>query len=751
MRRMFLSVCLASLAVSTAYAVEQWQPVGLGGMGGMFSMAVSPLNAKLMIVNCDMSAAYLTRDGGHNWQMIHLQMLHGNTKCSPVFHPTIADRVYAANGGNSELRRSDDAGVTWRPLLNGKPDWHDVVTFLYVAREYADSLLVCAGDDTYVTLDGGATWRACQGVSGKVVGAMTKHPGDASEASKYNFIATEQGIFRSGDLQKGYTPCKTGLPQGTITGFSGGSNGGNIRLYATVECSLVQDKLAGGVFVSEDAGNTWQSCMQGGLNVQTQRNDKFAKGDLPQYKFILTTDKDPQRVYVYCAGTSFWPPNHSTVYRSDDGGKTWRETLFLDPRFAQKKLYNVADDYTSQRWGQREQGPPRSMVIGGGDPDVLAMCTSAWCLRTDDGGRSWWPCHTGPSVKGDGDRPAWLCNGLVVTTTWNYYIDPHQSNRHYICYTDIGFARSIDSGKSWIWEAQSLPWHNTTYALAFDPDVPGRIWAAGANSHDIPNNNPISGHHRIHMDGGVAVSDDFGASWKKLDLPDAPGLSVVVDPTSPKEARVLYASLFEKGVYKSTDGGKTWAKASQGLGSPKNMRCCKCDRDADGNLFVLITGKKGDGGYTLDGVGLYRSTDGAASWSKISSPLKLHWFKDFTVKPGDPKTILLSAANIHGKTDEAGLYRTTDGGQTWKKLVQKGPEHFGAFYHPQHPGWIYITLTEGAKEAGLYLSKDDGATWQPFSTLPFRNIQRIVFDPAHPKEMILTTFGSAIIRGPDEP
>jgi hypothetical protein len=210
--------------------------------------------------------------------------------------------------------------------------------------------------------------------------------------------------------------------------------------------------------------------------------------------------------------------------------------------------------------------------------------------------------------------------------------------------------------------------------------------------------------------------------------------------------------LFEKGVYKSTDGGATWACASDGLGHPRNLRCCKLHRSANGTLFVLITAKKVDGGeLTLDGVGLYRSTDAAVMWSKVTGPLQLHWPKDFTVKPGDSQTVLLSAAGFRGHGEEGGLYRTTDGGLTWKKLVQKEREHFGAFYHPDHPTWIYMTCTEGAQEAGLYLSRDDGATWEPFTTLPFRNIQRVAFDPARPDEIILTTFGSSVLRGPAEP
>jgi hypothetical protein len=75
-----------------------------------------------------------------------------------------------------------------------------------------------------------------------------------------------------------------------------------------------------------------------------------------------------------------------------------------------------------------------------------------------------------------------------VTTTWHHYVDPFEPSRHYIAYTDIGFARSLDGGKTWIWweDSKAAPWRNTCYELAFDPDIPGKIWGAFSNVHDIP-------------------------------------------------------------------------------------------------------------------------------------------------------------------------------------------------------------------------------------------------------------------------
>ncbi|HUU11826.1 MAG TPA: hypothetical protein VM431_14975 [Phycisphaerae bacterium] len=733
-------------AEPAAAAAEPWQTVGLCAGGAMFSLAVSPHDANLATISCDMSGAYMTRDGGRTWRMFNHADLQGNTTCAAVFHPAARGKIIAPRGWSGDLCVSLDDGRTWKPY-GGKRAWQERPTVLYADAAVPQRLLVGTTAGLFATDDDGATWRRCEGVAGKVLGLATDRSSPV-EARVY-LVGTGEGVFRSEDGAKTFAPWGEGLPEKNLLAFAGGSDGKVVRLYATIPCKVVDGNLAGGVYVSGDGGRSWQRAMKADLNVQTKRSSEWAHGDVPRYVHALTTDSRPDTAYVYDAGTSYFPPNHSTVYRTDDGGRTWRAILFSDPRF---KEYNVEDDWVTKGIGQRWQEVPYAMATSEADPGVVMLCSSAFVLRTDDGGKSWRVCHgrfaPGEHPKGEA---AWLNNGLVVTSTWNYTIDPHEKRRHYICYTDIGFARSLDGGTSWIWQGPTVPWRNTMYALAFDPDVPGRLWGAFSDTHDIPNSNVISGRHRVIMQGGVGRSDDFGKTWTKSGLPEAPCLSVVVDPTSPRDARRLYASLFEKGVYRSDDGGKTWTPKSRGLGHPANMRCCKMARQADGTLLCLVTAKRmSDGTFTHDGVGLYRSADQGENWTKITESLPLYWPKDFAVHPKDPKTILLTAANVRGQ-EESGLYRTTDGGATWAKVVTKGPEHFSAAYHPARPGWIYTTLTEGARESGLYLSKDDGATWQPFLALPFANIQRVHFDPDAPDQVILTTFGGSVFRGPAEP
>jgi hypothetical protein len=273
--------------------------------------------------------------------------------------------------------------------------------------------------------------------------------------------------------------------------------------------------------------------------------------------------------------------------------------------------------------------------------------------------------------------------------------------------------------------------------------------------HDIPNDNIISERHGHNGPGGVCVSTDFGATWQAQaqGLPPRPVTSIVLDPRSQAGQRTLYAGLFMAGVFKSTDDGVTWQSVSQGLGDPQNMRVYRVILHEDGTLFANICALRKAPRQPLQpaGVGLYRSRDGGASWEKIHRDPPFLYPKDFSVHSTDSNDILLGACDTAGQDNAGGLYRTRDGGKNWQRIGRAGPQTFGGYFHPKHPGWIYMTLTEGAPDAGLWLSRDDGRTWEPFADLPFSNIQRVEFDPADPERIYVTTFGGSIWVGPSQP
>jgi hypothetical protein len=717
----------------------------------MFSPAISPAAPNLMMLNCDMGAAYFSEDGGHNWRMINHAQLRSDTHCRPAFHPTNAEVVYASSGGG--LRISRDRGRTFAPWGNLKDGLQGEI-----AINPLDPNVLLAGTRggrCWVSHDGGATFAVCPGPQGRVLGFHFAN----ADRRQAMFAATERGIWRSDDRGRSWSDKTAGLPWKEIQGFAGGASAGKSggMLYCTVKSKLEDGTFKGGIFRSRDGGESWESCMGRGLNTETRKADQWAHGPISQYEQVLTTDAKPLTVYVMNTSTGFHPPHSDTVYRSDDGGDTWRATYFLDPRFEQ---YNVAPDYVTASTGQSFKGgeAPFGAAICNSDPERLILVRNE-CHITHNGGQNWFCGSTYPAP---GEKPgpgsAWTCNGLVVTTTWHYYIDPAEPNRHYICYTDMGWARSLDAGSSWIWWNQNswAPWRNTCYEVAFDPSVPGKMWGAFSDVHDIPNDNIISERHGHNRPGGVCLSPDFGVNWKPIEgsgLPLKPVTSVVLDPQSPKGERTLYAGVFDVGVFKSVNDGRAWTACTNGLGSLVNMRVSKVVLHTDGTLFAMICAKRAGPGkpFLREGVGLYRSRNGAQSWEKVNASQDFMYPKDFSVHPKDSRRLLVGTCDTSNEDKRGGLYSTKDGGQTWERIGREGPQTFGGYFHPQHDGWIYMTLTEAAPGAGLWLSQDEGRTWRGFDELPFANVQRVEFDPADGRRIYATTFGGSVWRGPAVP
>src|SRR5262249_3589292 len=186
----------------------------------------------------------------------------------------------------------------------------------------------------------------------------------------------------------------------------------------------------------------------------TQVDGEGGQGKRPaQYEFVLATDVEPPR-----GQSARGADGH--VFLSDDRGATWREVLFQSPR---SPRYNIGPNYRLDEaggWSETISGFGVNPV----DPDLVIATTWMDCFITRDGGKTWEAAHTRsaeePGRRGKGMR--WAHTGLVVTTVWNYYLDPFQPDRHYIAYTDIGYARSTDAGRTWYWH-KGKPLRNTTY------------------------------------------------------------------------------------------------------------------------------------------------------------------------------------------------------------------------------------------------------------------------------------------------
>lgn len=743
--------------MTTLPVTTNWTALGLSGGGGTETPAISPHDPDLILINCDMSGAYRSVNGGRNWEMLHWRQLTGCPFCAPAFHPTDPDVVFAAFSYNATLRISRDRGQHWEPFGQGLPG---DLRFISINPDEPSHMLVSTTAAMFRSHDGGQHWQPCAGFRGQ---ALNIHFDRTAHGSKQQhlFAATSSHVFQSTDAGQTWRTVTAPLPVKPIAAFAAGSNAAlNLCvLYLWLDAPSPAGSAAsvGELFRSLDRGRSWEKI--GDMPVR------------PGYESVLhtllTTDINPRIVYAikpcYTA--------NDTVYRSDDAGDHWRPIAFADKTDAR---FNLPSNYVTtyflpkSLWGWTTCGATINPV----DPEHILFNHYCSIFITRDGGQSWFSGETRPHP--DNPPPTeplrkhrWLNNGLTNTTTWHYYFDPHDLRRHYIAYTDLGMAISTDEGDTWTWARDTGA---NTYELAFDPDVPGRIWAAFSSVHDIPNNNIVISDHTSKGPGCVGYSDDFGQTWRGLykGLPggneaslydwfipgatDAPVTSIILDPRSPRDRRTLFATLWERGVYRSDDSGQTWRSVTHNLGSPINQRVCRIQLHPDGTLFCLVTGLMIDGKLTHEGVGLYRSTDNALSWEKITASIGLRWPTDFELDPRDSRVVYLGACDPPDAPGEGGLFRTTDGGQSWSCIKREGSRHFGATLHPDNPDWIYLTLNynEGSRSP-LWLSKDAGQSWTPFNEYPFCSAHRVHFNPREPHVIYVSGYGGGAWKGPVEP
>ncbi|MEH3101168.1 WD40/YVTN/BNR-like repeat-containing protein [Sphingomonas adhaesiva] len=230
--------------------------------------------------------------------------------------------------------------------------------------------------------------------------------------------------------------------------------------------------------------------------------------------------------------------------------------------------------------------------------------------------------------------------------------------------------------------------------------------------------------------GGVWRTDDGGNSWKPLwdKLPEAsPSIgAMAVAPSDPKtiyvgtgEANIRGNVITGNGVYKSTDEGKTWTFA--GLRDTMAIgRMVVHPTDPD-TVFVAALGHPfGDNAER----GVFRTRDGGKTWQRVLFVDDRTGAIDVQMEPGNPNVLWAGMWQAHRKPwimesggPGSGLYRSTDGGETWQKQTGRGlPEgllgRIGVAPTPD-PKRVYALIE--AKEGGLFRTDDGGASWQRIS------------------------------------
>jgi photosystem II stability/assembly factor-like uncharacterized protein len=319
-----------------------------------------------------------------------------------------------------------------------------------------------------------------------------------------------------------------------------------------------------------------------------------------------------------------------------------------------------------------------------------------------------------------------------------------------ISYTDIGQYRSEDGGKTWLLSTQGIPrdWRNTTYWVAYDPAVKGRIWGVMSYVHDLPRPKMWRGRSTDTYRGGVCRSDDGAQSWNCLPdaIPPTAPTHIVLDEKSPVEARVLYVAAYGKGVYKSVDGGAHWTAKNTGIEGDRPM-AWRFARGGDGALYLVVARRSDDGSHgTADDGALYRSTDGAEHWTRMALPKGVNGPNGLLVDAQDPKRLYLAVwgrRTNEGAVD-GGIYFSNDGGATWRNVLAKDQHVYDVTADPRNPKTLYAA----GFESSAWRSTDRGETWRRIRGYNFKWGHRVIPDPADASKIYITTFGGSVWHGP---
>ena len=335
--------------------------------------------------------------------------------------------------------------------------------------------------------------------------------------------------------------------------------------------------------------------------------------------------------------------------------------------------------------------------------------------ETNDAGRTWQPIFDGQPIGSIGALAVAPSDPRVL------YVGTGEADMRSDIAQGDGMYKSVDGGKSWT--SIGLRDSQQIGQVLVDPKNPDRVFVAALGHPYGPN-----------PERGVFRSTDGGRSWQKL-LPkdDAGNVGAIDLAFEPGNPAVLYASLWAtrrtpwevyppsngpgSGLYKSSDGGETWVPlAGHGLPAKPGRIGLAVAPSQPRRVYAMVD--------AAEGGGLYRSDDAGATWTPASGDPRIWgrgwYFGGITVEPKEPDVVY--ACNT-------ALYRSGDGGKTFVpvKGAPGGDDYHVLWIDPQEPQRRMLGVDQGA-----VVSVDGGATWSSWFNQPTGQFYHVITDNRFP-------------------
>lgn len=380
----------------------------------------------------------------------------------------------------------------------------------------------------------------------------------------------------------------------------------------------------------------------------------------------------------------------------------------------EKKTPDLLANLKFRNLGPASAGGRVTSVVGiPGNPSVYYVgAAGGGVFKTVDGGLSWKPIFEHESTSSIGAIALAPSNPNFV------WVGTGEANIRNDVLDGHGVYFSSDAGHSW--KFMGLAETQQISSVAIDPNDPNTVFVGALGHSWAPN-----------ADRGVYRTTDGGKTWKKvLYVNDSSGVSdLTLDAGNPK---VIFAGMWEfrrypwtlvdggsnTGLYRSTDGGDTWEKLTKGLpDSPLGRIAVAVAPSNPDHIYALIGAKKGM---------LWQSLDTGDSWSEVTNnhslDVRAFYFSKMLVSPDDQSKVFFLSFN---------LLESDDGGKT-AHPADRGvhSDHHALWIDPKDPN----RMIQGG-DGGVFLSMDGSKTWRFLDGLPIEQFYQVASDSRVPYDI----------------
>lgn len=718
---------------------------GTGGGGALYSPSINPANNNEIYIASDMSNLFRTTNGGSFWNTVSASQIQGNHYAKVQFtnDPLIRYALDYANVNGLDLKRpskSTDGGTTWIPLA-GDPTGSDAF-YVFANPNNANQVIVTDYTRFYFSNNGGTSFTQKYSTSDTNTGL---HLGGVFWEGNNIYVGTNKGLLVSSDGGSSFNISSvSGIPVGqSFLSLAGAKQGTVTRLFAVVGTAA---NIYAGITGADYGIYTGVYTLDVGQGNWLAKTSGINSGS-----FLFFVDMAQDNINLaYLGGTNNGAP---MVFKTTNGGTSWSSV------FITANNQNIQTGWQGQGgdrgWGYGEYA--LGFTVARNDPNKVMFTDLGGAHQSTDGGSTWKALYVSPSYLNPANAPTpqgkpYRSSGLDNTTGWQVYWS--DLFNMFSANSDIRGMRSVNGGQEWSFNYTGHT-DNSMYRMVKN-NSNSTIYAATSTIHDMYQTTRLRDNPLNSGTGKVLFSTNQGATWQTMHSfsSGAEAGGVVWVATDPTNNNRLYASVVHStngGIYVTNNAqlgaASTWTKLAnppRTEGHPFNIVVLN-----DGTIVVSYSARINSSGSFTASSGIFVSTNGGSSWVDRSDSNMVYYTKDIVVDPHDATQNTWYACVWSGwggpPNGKGGLYRTTNRGQSWTK-INSLDRVSSITISPTEPNDAYLTT----ETQGLWKTQNLNAATPLFSKVtnfPFRQPERVFFNPFAPTELWVTTFGGGLWTG----